>query len=92
MAVATVPVTDLARAKAFYGETLGLAILWENRSASASAVDIAAKSRATAPSDRHSWVVPVVGDQHLGIQEGARHLASRRGHLVDQVVLAGSRP
>jgi catechol 2,3-dioxygenase-like lactoylglutathione lyase family enzyme len=30
MVVATLPVTDLARAKAFYGETLGLAFLWEN--------------------------------------------------------------
>ena len=30
MVVATVPVTDLERAKAFYGETLGLAFLWEN--------------------------------------------------------------
>ena len=30
MIVATVPVTDLDRAKRFYGETLGLTILWEN--------------------------------------------------------------
>jgi catechol 2,3-dioxygenase-like lactoylglutathione lyase family enzyme len=30
MVVATVPVSDLARAKAFYGETLGLTVLWEN--------------------------------------------------------------
>jgi catechol 2,3-dioxygenase-like lactoylglutathione lyase family enzyme len=30
MVVATVPVSDLARAKAFYGETLGLTLLWEN--------------------------------------------------------------
>jgi catechol 2,3-dioxygenase-like lactoylglutathione lyase family enzyme len=30
MVVATLPVTDLARAKDFYGETLGLAFLWEN--------------------------------------------------------------
>jgi catechol 2,3-dioxygenase-like lactoylglutathione lyase family enzyme len=30
MVVATVPVTDLARAKEFYGDTLGLALLWEN--------------------------------------------------------------
>jgi catechol 2,3-dioxygenase-like lactoylglutathione lyase family enzyme len=30
MAVATVPVSDLARAKVFYGETLGLTFLWEN--------------------------------------------------------------
>lgn len=29
MVVATVPVTDLDRAKAFYGETLGLTFLWE---------------------------------------------------------------
>jgi catechol 2,3-dioxygenase-like lactoylglutathione lyase family enzyme len=28
--VATVPVTDLDRAKRFYGETLGLTLLWEN--------------------------------------------------------------
>jgi catechol 2,3-dioxygenase-like lactoylglutathione lyase family enzyme len=28
--VATIPVTDLARAKQFYGETLGLSLLWEN--------------------------------------------------------------
>lgn len=29
MVVATVPVTDLERAKAFYGDTLGLTFLWE---------------------------------------------------------------
>ncbi|BCW71022.1 VOC family protein [Arthrobacter sp. NicSoilB8] len=29
MVVATIPVTDLERAKAFYGETLGLTFLWE---------------------------------------------------------------
>lgn len=30
MVVATLPVTDLERAKTFYGETLGLDLLWEN--------------------------------------------------------------
>lgn len=30
MVVATVPVTDLAKAKEFYGDTLGLTLLWEN--------------------------------------------------------------
>jgi catechol 2,3-dioxygenase-like lactoylglutathione lyase family enzyme len=30
MVVPTLPVTDLDRAKAFYGETLGLTYLWEN--------------------------------------------------------------
>jgi catechol 2,3-dioxygenase-like lactoylglutathione lyase family enzyme len=30
MVVTTLPVTDLARAKDFYGETLGLTFLWEN--------------------------------------------------------------
>jgi catechol 2,3-dioxygenase-like lactoylglutathione lyase family enzyme len=30
MVVATLPVTDLEKAKAFYGETLGLTFLWEN--------------------------------------------------------------
>jgi catechol 2,3-dioxygenase-like lactoylglutathione lyase family enzyme len=30
MVVATIPVTDLDRAKHFYGETLGLGLLWEN--------------------------------------------------------------
>jgi catechol 2,3-dioxygenase-like lactoylglutathione lyase family enzyme len=29
MVVATIPVTDLARAKEFYGDTLGLTFLWE---------------------------------------------------------------
>ncbi|HEY5202076.1 MAG TPA: VOC family protein [Acidothermaceae bacterium] len=29
MVVATIPVTDLDRAKAFYGETVGLTFLWE---------------------------------------------------------------
>jgi catechol 2,3-dioxygenase-like lactoylglutathione lyase family enzyme len=29
MVVATLPVSDLARAKAFYGETLGFTCLWE---------------------------------------------------------------
>jgi catechol 2,3-dioxygenase-like lactoylglutathione lyase family enzyme len=30
MVVATVPVTDIERAKDFYGKTLGLEFLWEN--------------------------------------------------------------
>jgi catechol 2,3-dioxygenase-like lactoylglutathione lyase family enzyme len=30
MVVATLPVSDLERAKAFYGETLGLTLLWDN--------------------------------------------------------------
>jgi catechol 2,3-dioxygenase-like lactoylglutathione lyase family enzyme len=30
MVVVTIPVTDLDRAKRFYGETLGLGFLWEN--------------------------------------------------------------
>jgi catechol 2,3-dioxygenase-like lactoylglutathione lyase family enzyme len=30
MIVATIPVTDLDRAKLFYAESLGLSILWEN--------------------------------------------------------------
>lgn len=30
MVVATIPVTDLERSKAFYGQTLGLTFLWEN--------------------------------------------------------------
>jgi catechol 2,3-dioxygenase-like lactoylglutathione lyase family enzyme len=33
MVVATVPVTDLDRAKEFYGRTLGLTLLWENPAA-----------------------------------------------------------
>jgi catechol 2,3-dioxygenase-like lactoylglutathione lyase family enzyme len=30
MIVPTIPVSDLDRARVFYGETLGLALLWEN--------------------------------------------------------------
>ncbi len=30
MVVATLPVSDLERSKAFYGDTLGLTFLWEN--------------------------------------------------------------
>jgi catechol 2,3-dioxygenase-like lactoylglutathione lyase family enzyme len=30
MVVATIPVTDLERSKAFYGDVLGLTFLWEN--------------------------------------------------------------
>jgi catechol 2,3-dioxygenase-like lactoylglutathione lyase family enzyme len=30
MIVATLPVSDLERARTFYGETLGLTELWEN--------------------------------------------------------------
>jgi catechol 2,3-dioxygenase-like lactoylglutathione lyase family enzyme len=30
MVVATIPVTDLDRARRFYGETLGLTLLWDN--------------------------------------------------------------
>jgi catechol 2,3-dioxygenase-like lactoylglutathione lyase family enzyme len=30
MVVTTIPVSDLERSKAFYGETLGLSLLWEN--------------------------------------------------------------
>jgi catechol 2,3-dioxygenase-like lactoylglutathione lyase family enzyme len=46
MVVATIPVTDLDRAKQFYGQTLGLEFLWETpvavrfRSGSASEISI----------------------------------------------------
>ena len=30
MVVTTIPVRDLERSKAFYGETLGLTLLWDN--------------------------------------------------------------
>ena len=30
MVMATIPVSDLEQARAFYGETLGLTLLWEN--------------------------------------------------------------
>ena len=33
MVVATIPVTDLDRAKQFYGDTLGLTFLWESPAA-----------------------------------------------------------
>ena len=56
MAVATVPVTDLERAKEFYGDTLGLTFLWET--------PVAARFRCGSVSEISTFKRPPITTEH----------------------------
>jgi catechol 2,3-dioxygenase-like lactoylglutathione lyase family enzyme len=56
MVVATIPVTDLDRAKQFYGETLGLELLWET--------PVAARFRTGAVSELSVFKRPPIDTVH----------------------------
>jgi catechol 2,3-dioxygenase-like lactoylglutathione lyase family enzyme len=56
MVVATIPVTDLARAKEFYGDTLGLTFLWET--------PFAIRFRCGPASELSTFKRPPVGTEH----------------------------
>ena len=56
MVVATVPVTDLDRAKEFYGDTLGLTFLWET--------PVAVRYRCGAVSEISAFKRPAIVTEH----------------------------
>jgi catechol 2,3-dioxygenase-like lactoylglutathione lyase family enzyme len=56
MVVATIPVTDLERAKLFYRETLGLALLWET--------PVAARFRSGSVSEISVFKRPPITTEH----------------------------
>ena len=72
MVVATIPVTDLERAKAFYGGVLGLALLWETpagarfRCGSASEVSVFKRPPVSA---EHTLAHFEVGDIEAVVQD-----------------------
>lgn len=82
MVVATLPVTDLARAKAFYGETLGFAFLWEN--------PVSARYRCGAGSELSIFKRPPTATEHTlahfevtDIEAAVRDLESRGVEFLD---------
>ena len=56
MVVATLPVTDLDRARAFYGETLGLELLWES--------PVSIRFRCGAASELSTFKRPPIATEH----------------------------
>ena len=82
MVVATVPVTDLDRAKRFYAETLGLNVLWENpasvRFACGGGTELSVFRRAPSTAD-HTLAHFEVGD----IEAVVRDLEGRDVTFID---------
>jgi catechol 2,3-dioxygenase-like lactoylglutathione lyase family enzyme len=82
MIVATIPVTDLDRAKRFYGETLGLRLLWENpasvRFACGGGTELSIFRRAPSRAD-HTLAHFEVSD----IEAAVRDLEGRQVEFVD---------
>jgi catechol 2,3-dioxygenase-like lactoylglutathione lyase family enzyme len=76
--VATIPVTDLDRAKRFYGETLGLELLWENpasarfRCGNASELSVFTRAGVTT---EHTLAHFEVADVHAAVRDlEAKHV------------------
>ena len=82
MIVATVPVTDLERAKRFYADTLGLKVLWENaasvRFACGGGTEVSIFRRAPSTAD-HTLAHFEVGD----IEAVVRELEKREVRFID---------
>jgi catechol 2,3-dioxygenase-like lactoylglutathione lyase family enzyme len=82
MIVATVPVTDLDRAKRFYADTLGLKVLWENqasvRFACGGGTELSIFRRAPSKAD-HTVAHFEVGD----IEAVVRELEKRDVKFID---------
>jgi catechol 2,3-dioxygenase-like lactoylglutathione lyase family enzyme len=82
MIVATVPVTDLERAKQFYADTLGLKVLWENsasvRFGCGSGTELSIFRRAPSMAD-HTLAHFEVGD----IEAVVRELEKREVKFID---------
>jgi catechol 2,3-dioxygenase-like lactoylglutathione lyase family enzyme len=74
MVVATVPVTDLARAKEFYGETIGLSFLWEN--------PVSVRFRCGSASELSIFKRPPVATEHTLAHFEVTDLESVVGDLV----------
>jgi catechol 2,3-dioxygenase-like lactoylglutathione lyase family enzyme len=82
MIVATVPVTDLDRAKTFYGDTLGLTYLWET--------PVAVRYRCGEASELSVFQRPPIETQHTlahfevdDIEATVANLESKGVHFVD---------
>ena len=82
MVVATVPVTDLERAKQFYGETLGLTYLWET--------PVAVRYGCGAASELSVFKRPALSTEHTlahfevdDIEAVVRELAGRNVEFLD---------
>jgi catechol 2,3-dioxygenase-like lactoylglutathione lyase family enzyme len=82
MVVATVPVTDLERAKAFYGETLGLTFLWET--------PVAVRFRCEDVSELSTFQRPPIVTEHTlahfevtDIEAGLRDLEAKGVTFID---------
>jgi catechol 2,3-dioxygenase-like lactoylglutathione lyase family enzyme len=82
MIVATIPVTDLDRAKLFYGDTLGLKVLWENpasvRFGCGGGTELSTFRRAPSTAD-HTLAHFEVGD----IEAVVRELEKRGVRFID---------
>ena len=82
MVVATVPVTDLERAKEFYGDTIGLTFLWET--------PVAARYRCGSVSEISVFKRPPIATEHTlahfevdDIETTVRNLADRGVEFLD---------
>src|SRR5258708_22432329 len=84
MVVATVPVTDLDRAKRFYADTLGLKVLWESpasvRFACGGGTELSIFRRSPSLAD-HTLAHFEVGD----IEAVVRELETREVEFIDYV-------
>jgi catechol 2,3-dioxygenase-like lactoylglutathione lyase family enzyme len=78
MVVATIPVTDLERAKQFYGETLGLEFLWET--------PVAARFRAGTVSEISVFKRPPVTTAHTLAHFEVRDIEAEVAQLVSRGV------
>lgn len=93
MVVATIPVTDLERAKRFYGETLGLTILWESPASirlRAGAVSELSIFKRPAVQAEHTLAHFEVPDIEAGRRGGVHRL--RRGAARDHEPHRSDRP
>jgi catechol 2,3-dioxygenase-like lactoylglutathione lyase family enzyme len=78
LAVPTIPVTDLDRAKAFYGDTLGLTFLWEN--------PVAVRYGCGASSEISIFMRPPVTTEHTLAHFEVGDIAAEVEHLVSRGV------
>jgi len=78
MAVATIPVTDLERAKQFYGETLGFELLWET--------PVAARFRIGSVSEISVFKRPPIQTEHTLAHFEVGDIEAEVAQLVDRGV------
>ncbi len=78
MAVATIPVTDLGRARQFYGETLGLELLWET--------PVAVRFRIGSVSEISVFTRPPIQTEHTLAHFEVEDIEAEVAQLVDRGV------